>query len=322
MFNSNQNQVHSMAQLNCPTCTHHGAANQGQWVDPWMHPHHHHGSNLSLNMPPMSPHFPPPPHMHGTPQGWMGGAWMPHRMYPPPPMMPHTHSRPVSPTQSIKSRKSYATSKKSRGKYRREASTSSGSESEEERDDSIDERRSSMGESRRRHSKRSHQSVPRDLQRRNTIEGSSRASVARSVTSRKSKSKMRSPSLSSDPEMDLNDDSINDDNSKKQGWECNHCTYFNESDTKVCLVCCKTKDLPQDTEPGNIEVEVKEIQPKLNTSDFSETESVQNRLEKLQLRRQSLKEQEKLLLEEKKKGRSRKISFWPGTKFMSSKITN
>lgn len=70
-------------------------------------------------------------------------------------------------------------------------------------------------------------------------------------------------------------------------WECEHCTFVNESDAKVCTICCKTrtevlKQLPLDEE----EIDINEINDSILQSES----------------------------DAKQKGKIRKITFLPGTK--------
>lgn len=70
-------------------------------------------------------------------------------------------------------------------------------------------------------------------------------------------------------------------------WECEHCTFVNESDAKICVICCKTrtevlKQLPQVDE----EIDINEINDSILQSES----------------------------DVKQKGKLRKITFLPGTK--------
>lgn len=136
-------------------------------------------------------------------------------------------------------------------------------------------------------------------------------------------------------------------------WSCEHCTFVNEPGTRVCVVCCKTptskvklvKSTPPAKKPsltakkppvGRTANTITKIRDKNkdkvpqslssddysanSTKDYSETESVQNRLDKLNIN--NLGAQNKTQ-ETKTKGRTmRKISFWPGTKFTASFYKN
>lgn len=70
-------------------------------------------------------------------------------------------------------------------------------------------------------------------------------------------------------------------------WECEHCTFVNDSDSKVCVICCKTrtevlKQLPQSED----EIDINEINDSISHSES----------------------------DVKQKGKIRKITFLPGTK--------
>jgi E3 ubiquitin-protein ligase RNF31 len=70
-------------------------------------------------------------------------------------------------------------------------------------------------------------------------------------------------------------------------WECEHCTFVNESDAKICVICCKTrtevlKQLPESDD----EIDINEINDSILHSES----------------------------DAKQKGKLRKITFLPGTK--------
>lgn len=347
-----------MAQLNCQPCCQ-------PWMDQWGNPQH--GSNMSLNMPqgyPMNPmwmgtwHGPPPsgypypmPHAHHDPRSY--------------------HSRPASPTHSVRSRKS-TLSRKSRKKFREVEDSD-----EEDFDDrrSIRSERKSLGGKRfveRQVPLRDAASMPRELMRRNTIDRVERVdrgdrvergSAARSRRSvRESSSESEDDDYGSDSQkesevLEEENDSPYDNNVEdtkdevktevpEASWECEHCTFVNEPGTRVCLVCCKTPtadakvvtNKPPEKASKHAKSSIKrELSPKPKSKDaklqrsassddyskdYSETESVLNKLGKLKMT-ENIKTPEVKKIEEKatteiKKGRtSRKISFWPGTKFTS-----
>lgn len=282
-----------MAQLNCPGCY------QGGWMECGMCDQRT-GSNLSLNMAPGP--YPVNPMWMGT---WHGPP--PSAMYPYPVPMGHMHhhSRPPSPTHSIKSRKS-SLSKKSRRKYR-----------ESEDSDDLEDRRSIFSERERKSISSRFTERPRPT--RDTA--SMPREVLRKNPDRISRSRRGSSSESDDEQSESQKESEVLDEVEEvkalpevptSNWECAHCTYVNEAGTKVCLICCKTATI-------NVKLveneEKKGKEPKLQTTrssddcskDYSETESLLNKLGKLKT-------------QEEKKGRSRKISFWPGTKFAT--LTN
>ncbi|CAG9771886.1 unnamed protein product [Ceutorhynchus assimilis] len=232
-------QAHSMAQLNYPCC-------QNAWMeqqqpccfDPA------HGSNMSLNM------------AHGGYPGnpmWMG-TWH----GPPPGIYPYglppvhgrscSHSRPASPTHSIKSRKS-SMSKKSRRKYRDETS--------DEDSNDLDDRRSVFSHTERRSVGRCGvrdrtPSMPKEtlnrrhLSERGSVGGRSRTSVAAASSSETDDE--QSPdeeNINKDPAIIIEEEETSS-NKEDQikipdcSWICEHCTFVNEAGTRVCIVCCKT----------------------------------------------------------------------------------
>lgn len=313
-------QAQSMAQLNCPTCY------QGMWVDQWGNvcdPHM--GSNMSLNVPhggyPMNPmwmgtwHGPPPSNgMFGYPMGM--------------PPVPHVHcSRPPSPTHSVKSKKSHL-SKRSYRKYRKSDDT-------DDEDDDVEDRRSVFSHNERGERKirtRETNSMPREIKRRSTLEKVER------LPNRSKKSIKESSSEEYDADSEIHEvenKEIKPQITKKDpdmpagSWECEHCTFVNEKDTRVCLVCCKTptniSNFPKPTQLDE-NVKIESLAPSTlerskssddYSKDYSETESVLNKMGKLKIQdNEPLKESLKAATLDVKKGRtSRKISFWPGTKF-------
>lgn len=141
-------------------------------------------------------------------------------------------------------------------------------------------------------------------------------------------------------------------------WSCEHCTFVNDPGTRVCSVCCKTpttkvQQIHSETSPKNpnshspisskkppvgrvANLKTKEKDNSVfnktlqspssddysanSAKDYSETESMQTRLEKLNIKST---ESEKKIPDTKSKGRTlRKISFWPGTKFTASFYRN
>ncbi|XP_063922547.1 E3 ubiquitin-protein ligase lubel isoform X3 [Zophobas morio] len=296
-------QAQSMAQLNCPTCY------QGQWVDCAMCDQRT-GSNLSLNVAPGP--YPVNPMWMGT---WHGPP--PSAMYPYPVPMGHVHhhSRPPSPTHSIKSRKS-SMSKKSRRKYH---------ESDDE--DEIEERRSIFSHSERerkryperQRSNRETASIPREVPppRRNTIDRIERVSNIRRGSSSESDDEHSESQKENElnrktfPETAIEEVKVEPEEDDVKvlpevpalSWECEHCTFVNEPGTKVCLICCKTATinvkLVQSEEVLKPQPKVKSSEQKLQRSrssddyskDYSETESLLNKLGKLKTN--EVKEEEK-----------------------------
>ncbi|XP_018564657.1 uncharacterized protein LOC108906015 isoform X2 [Anoplophora glabripennis] len=313
-------QAHSMAQLNyLPPCC------QGAWMNQ-CGCEDQRGSNLSLNVGPGG--YPMNPMWMGT---WHGPP--PSAMYPYPVPMGHmhhdarscTHSRPASPTHSVKSRKS-TLSRRSRKKYREVEDTDD--------EDDIDDRRSTLSHNDRGERKslgsrfivrerplRDASSMPREVMRRNTIDRIERGSIARSRHSiQASSSETDDEHSDSQKESDVikeEGESDYDNNvSAKEipsevpnaSWECEHCTFVNEAGTRVCLVCCKTptssdvkivkaademKTLPKKNHalsPKNLPVSKSKSRDKILRSgsdeyskDYSETESVLNKMGKLKI---------------------------------------
>lgn len=74
-------------------------------------------------------------------------------------------------------------------------------------------------------------------------------------------------------------------------WECQHCTFVNEAESKICTICCKTR------------FEVLENLPSTNEDDFD-----------IKTISESIIRNENDDDDMKQKGKVRKISFLPGTK--------
>ncbi|XP_045471212.1 E3 ubiquitin-protein ligase lubel isoform X1 [Harmonia axyridis] len=319
-------QAHSTAHLNYPPCCQGPMPEQwGPWVEP-----HRTGSNMSLNMVPGA--YPMNPMWMGT---WHGPP--PSAMYPyPMPMnqVHHNQSRPASPTQSIKSRKS-TMSRKSRRKYKH-----SDSEDEDDRRSTFSyhdrsERKSTGGRfTDRKRSLRDPMSAPREVQRRNTIDLVDRMSLNRARRS------VAETSDSDDEYQPENQRDVIDEVSSAEevvpekpvvkmkvennSWECEHCTFVNDFDTKVCSICCKTRteaakivEQPEDPNfnflsPKNLPTQKsKKKERKMQTSgssdnysrDCSETESLMNKLGNLKLPKDEIKKEMDL-----KKGEDTKVS--------------
>lgn len=334
-------QAQSMAHLNYPIpCC------QGPWMNQCGYEDR--GSNLSLNMGPGG--YPMNPMWMGT---WHGPppTSVP---YPYPVAIPHmhhdarscTHSRPPSPTHSVKSRKS-TLSRKSRKKYRDVEDT----DDEEDRRSNFSHtdrsERKSLGSRYTPRERSLRESLPRDLPRRNTVDKVERGSVARSRhsirgSSSESDDEQSEELIESQKESDIinEEDETEYDNTANTivevpdaSWECEHCTFVNEPGTRVCQICCKTpsanvKIFKKETSQKKVLEVPKKIPTNSNSKsrdklqrtlssddyskDYSETESLLNKLGKLNVR----EPEEKPAPLEVKKGRTpRKISFWPGTKF-------
>ncbi|KAJ8960923.1 hypothetical protein NQ318_020223 [Aromia moschata] len=341
-------QAQSMAHLNYPMpCC------QGPWMNQCACDDQRGGSNLSLNVGPggypVNPmwmgtwHGPPPSAMYPYP------VPMSHIHHD---ARSCSHSRPASPTQSVKSRKS-TLSRKSRKKYREVEDTDDEDDIDDRRSSfSHADRaeRKSLG-SRfivRERPLRDTASVPREILRRNTFDRVERGSVARSRHSVQASSSETDDELS---ESQKESDVINEEDesdyenkaSKKEvqakvpeaSWECEHCTFVNEAGTRVCLVCCKTptagakivksrgegkkaqtpspKHQPL-TRAKSKERAAKGMSSDEHSRDYSETESVLNKLGKLKTVEAKQAETKPAPADVKKGRTSRKISFWPGTK--------
>lgn len=314
-----------MAQLNCPACY------QGMWVDQWGNvcDPQQMGSNMSLNV--GSGYHPGNPMWMGTWHGAPPGTGV--FGYPTGVPMGHVHcSRPPSPTHSVKSKKSHMSSRRSHRKYSRK--------SEDSEEDDVEDRRSVFSHNERGERKvrsRDTSSMPREVKRRPTLEKIERGSVVRSK-------KRDSSSEEYDADSEIQDEDIKIPIVKKVepppqeikspggNWECEHCTFVNEADTRVCLVCCKTPtNMPIFHKPPKTEPKTESLAPIRGlerskssddySKDNSETESVLNKMSKLKIN-DPIKEPTKKrdanvnAVVQSQKGRaSRKISFWPGTKF-------
>lgn len=325
-----------MAQLNYPVPYFQG---------PWMNQcgYDDRGSNLSLNVAPGA--YPMNPMWMGT---WHGPppSSVP---YPYPVAIPHihhdarscTHSRPASPTQSIKSRKSNI-SRKSRKKYRNMEDTDDEDDRRSSYSHTDRSERKSLGSRYAPRERSIRESLPRDLPRRPTADRIERGSIARSrhsiqATSSESDDEHSEEPKESDIIMDENgseyDNNANVSTEVPEAtWECEHCTFVNEPGIRVCQICCKTPtanakvitkevqtkkflEPPKKTSPSKSKSKDK-VQKSLSSDDYSkdysETESLLNKLGKLTVKDL----EEKATPVEVKKGRTtRKISFWPGTKF-------
>lgn len=299
---------------------------------------------MSLNMMPPAGYPVNPMWMgtwHGPPPSTMG-------MYPCPMPMGHMHhdmqsrsqSRAPSPTHSVKSRKS-TMSKKSR----RTSKYVESEDSDEEKDDrrSMRSERKSLGRyTVRQRPLRDTASMPREVLRRNTLDRLERASIARSRHSvRASSSESDESPSESQKESEAMPEEEEDSPAKERPsgvpqatWECEHCTFVNEAGTRVCSICCKTPTTAtvkiireadnKAVIPPATKIRAAEKRQLLQkgrssddySKDYSETESVQNKLMKLKISSDSYEDSKKSpKIDVRKKGRTiRKISFWPGTK--------
>lgn len=305
-------QAQSMAHLNYPLPYYQG---------PWMNQcgYDDRGSNLSLNVAPGG--YPMNPMWMGT---WHGPppSSVP---YPYPMPMSHmhhdvrscTHSRPASPTHSVKSRKSNV-SRKSRKKYREVED----SEDEDDRRSSYSHtdrsERKSVGSRYAPRERSVRESLSREAQRRSTADRIERGSIARSRPSIQGSSSQTDDEQSEEPleEPKDSDNIINEDDEieynntsmqitevPEESWECEHCTFVNEPGKRVCQICCKTptenvKAIKKATPTAKKMLEVPKKPSSLSKSkskekiqrtpstedyskDYSETESLLNKLGKL-----------------------------------------
>ncbi|KAJ8983783.1 hypothetical protein NQ317_000344 [Molorchus minor] len=290
-------QAQSMAHLNYPPpCC------QGAWMNQ-CGCEDQRGSNLSLNIGPGG--YPVNPMWMGT---WHGPP--PSAIYPYPMPMNHmhdarscSHSRPASPTHSVED-----TDDEDDLEDRR--STFSHADRVE---------RKSLGGRFvvRERPLRDTASVPREVMRRNTFDRIERGSIARSRHSVQASSSESDDEQSDSPkESDIineEDESEYENESKKEvqkipdaSWECEHCTFVNEAGTRVCVVCCKTptstvkmikspsnskvkkthtlspRNLPVSKSKSKDKVQVmRNISSDEHSKDYSETESVLNKMGKL-----------------------------------------
>ncbi|CAH1139000.1 unnamed protein product [Phyllotreta striolata] len=304
-------QAQSMANLNYPNPCY-----PGPWMNQFSYDQQHHGSNLSLNVPPgymVNPGWVGP---------WHGPPTTPMYPYPMPnvhPGIPCGHSRPPSPTQSIKSRKS-TLSRKSRKKYKEIEDT-------DDEDDDLDERRSNFSylDRNERKSSRGRYSKERPVREVNSMSRElPRRSVDRRDSVPRSKQSVQTPSSESDDEDSLNSnhlkvDAVQEENgseydnvntevkTSQEQWECEHCTFVNEAGTRVCQVCCKTPTTSaRAVKTNEIKQQKKKLDQMLNVSsddfskDLSETESVLNKLGKLKTQPDVKKGEEAELLSQPK----------------------
>lgn len=114
-------------------------------------------------------------------------------------------------------------------------------------------------------------------------------------------------------------------------WECEYCTYVNEPNTKICSICCKTpssKPLKliiqkQDTPspPREAQIAPKQIETPKETLANGDSAASQSKPPPVQVEKvsstskkivSSLKSSKSTDANDAKKGRLRKISFWPG----------
>jgi E3 ubiquitin-protein ligase RNF31 len=85
-------------------------------------------------------------------------------------------------------------------------------------------------------------------------------------------------------------------------WVCEFCTFVNEANIKICTICCKTPlHVPQKPATKNVVPTVAEGEKKRESSNTTKPVTASTISEDSSE-------------PAKKKGRIRKISFWPGTK--------
>ncbi|KRT79987.1 hypothetical protein AMK59_8366 [Oryctes borbonicus] len=231
------------------------------------------------------------------------------------------YSRPPSPTQSVKSKKSHL-SKRSYRKYRK---------SDDSEEDDIEDRRSVFSHNDRNERKvrtRETSSMPREIKRKSTLDKVERLSTVRSK-----KSARDSASEEYDADSEIQDEepktpiqikkptdpSAQEINMPDGSWECEHCTFVNEPDTRVCLVCCKTPtNISTFQEAPKVEVKTDSLAPAGSlerskssddySKDNSETESVLNKMGKLKVIEQPIIRDAKVNTLDSKKGKNSNIS--------------
>lgn len=210
-------------------------------------------------------------------------------------------------------------------------------ETEDSEEEDRDERRSvrserKLGNTRfieRKIPLRDTTSVPRDFSRRGTFDRSSMSRSRHSVrvSSSESDDELESESQKESEILEEEEDEEPVEKRKNtresstvpsNSWECEHCTFVNEAGTRVCSICCKTSTNAEQLKvvknnprkdlgvPNKSKLNEKKSRSSDDYSrDYSETESLQNKMGKI-----------KVGDDKAKKGRTiRKISFWPGTKF-------
>lgn len=91
-------------------------------------------------------------------------------------------------------------------------------------------------------------------------------------------------------------------------WECEFCTFVNEPNVKICVVCCKTPvKKPTKKEPVTILKQPSQSKDTLNGSTMKtkDLEEISSKLSSVEVEPKS---------ENKKGRRNKRISFWLGTK--------
>lgn len=111
-------------------------------------------------------------------------------------------------------------------------------------------------------------------------------------------------------------------------WECEHCTFVNPSGTRVCTVCCKTptssaikilksssiSTSPIPSQKKSAITSTKQQQSQEDVIDYKTNKEL-NIISKIGQDLKLIDKTSSIEEYERKKGRNRKISFWPGTKF-------
>ena len=275
-----------MAHLGCPSCSQSMCAPMCDAASHWE-------SNMNMNVKPACPSCNWTGTWHARPHGGTCSH------------VSHRSSRPPSPTHSVKSRKSHLSRRR-----RYEESEDSDDELEERRSVVSNVDRTRRGSIRERYVRkpflRETASMPKEMEAHkvgNKVEKLVKPKVVQ-----------KAPSTSSG-EHNSGEDSPDDEANElvekiarpKISWSCEHCTFLNETSTRVCSVCCKTSSSACDGRTS------KNSPSEQCSRNCSETESVTNKLEGVRLSPDvtgSFREGNP------KKGRiARKISFWPGTKF-------
>lgn len=346
-----------MAQLNYPY----------QWTDQWgnyIGPQQGNGSNLSLNMmPPGYPMWMPQQY----PPGWRG----PMPMYPYPVNMPppadDRRSRAHSPAMSTKSRKSQMSRMTNTNRRRKSKDILNDDDDRRSirsythhRDNESVERMSVSRRPPRNISSRTVSPLPvtRKLSTRSSmsVERDTKKHLPVRVPESSSSSEVESESepgmdseIESEEEMEISEEEpvepqkVEVDASRidtpPYEWICEHCTFNNSPNVRICSVCCKTPtSMPQKSVPKssgtNTPLKKKSVKKDAAVGASSPTKSMKKSVDEInnefkQCRVSSATESvadeiyEQLNAKpssitsstSKKKGNLRKISFWPGTKF-------
>lgn len=97
-------------------------------------------------------------------------------------------------------------------------------------------------------------------------------------------------------------------------WECTFCTYVNEPGVKVCAICCKTVSVAAPVSPKVAPETPRSPPPDVVQEPPCEKRTVQSPVADVKKPQTIIPSPPAKEVDTKKKGRIRKISFWPGTK--------